>query len=187
MTTGFEAGFALLDPGNGLQSEILRLESPAGMRPERHQGALHKPAHSQEWLPVSHWGMSMKKWLRRMGTGFVLWAVPYLAAILLLPVHQSAPFVFKALEVSIGGVTMAALIVVYFRKIESDFLRESILLAVTWAVLNWALDIVALLPFTHQSLPQYFMEIGIEYAAFGTLVIAAGYLLSLKTKRTVHG
>lgn len=129
----------------------------------------------------------MRQWLRRLGTGFVLWAVPYAAAVLLLPVHQSAPFVFKALEVSIGGVTMAALIVLYFRKVEGDFLHESIRLAVTWAVLNWALDVVALLPCTHQSLGQYFMEIGIEYAAFATFVIAAGYLLQLKTGRAEQG
>lgn len=129
----------------------------------------------------------MRNWMRRLGTGFILWLVPYLAAIPLMGVHRSAPFVFKALEISIGGVTMAAMLAFYFRKIGGDFLRESILLAITWTVLNWALDIAALLPFTHQSLPQYFMEIGIEYAAFVTLVIATGYLLKLKTSRQQPG
>lgn len=125
----------------------------------------------------------MRNWLRRVGTGLVLWVVPYMAAIFLLPLQQSAPFAFKAAIVSIAGVTMAGLLVAYFRKIDRDFLRESVLLAATWILLNWLLDISALLPFTRQSLPQYFMEIGIEYAAFGTLVIATGYLLGLKAKQ----
>jgi len=55
-----------------------------------------------------------------------------------------------------------------------------VLLATTWAVLNWAFDLVALLPFTHQTLPQYFLEIGIEYLASCAYVIAVGVLLKAK-------
>jgi len=122
----------------------------------------------------------MKNLLRRLGFGIVLWAVPYAAAMPMLPILHSAPLVFKALEVSISVLTMSVLVVLYFRKIDRGFLRESILVAATWMIVNWALDMVALLPFTHQSLPRYFMEIGIEYLASGAFVIATGYLLGFK-------
>ncbi len=122
----------------------------------------------------------MKNLLRRTGFGIVLWAVPYAAAVPMLAILHDAPLVFKALEVSIAVLTMSVLVVLYFRKIERGFLRESILVAATWMIVNWALDMVALLPFTHQSVPRYFMEIGIEYLASGAFVIATGYLLGLK-------
>ncbi len=125
----------------------------------------------------------MRGWVRRIGSGLILWLVPYVAAILLLGVARVEPLTFKALEVSIATVTMAGLVVWHFRAIASRYLREAILLAITWVVLNWALDLVALLPFTHQSLPQYFREIGIEYLASAAYVVAVGWLLDSKAKQ----
>ena len=122
----------------------------------------------------------MQKWVRRIGSGVILWVVPYGAAVAMLGYHEHYPFGFKAAEVSIATVTMAVLVVWYFRGVARDFLREAVLLAATWAVLNWALDLVALLPFTHQTLPQYFLEIGIEYLASCAYVIAVGVLLQAK-------
>lgn len=124
--------------------------------------------------------MTMQQWVRRIGSGVILWAVPYGAAIAMLGYHEHHPFGFKAAEVSIATVTMAVLVVWHFRGVTRDFVREAVLLAATWAVLNWAFDLVALLPFTHQTLPQYFLEIGIEYLASCAYVIAIGVLLQAK-------
>ena len=40
----------------------------------------------------------MRNLLRRAGYGIVLWAVPYAAAVPMLPILHSAPLVFKALD-----------------------------------------------------------------------------------------
>ena len=122
----------------------------------------------------------MRTWGRRIGLGVILWFVPYAAAILMLGYAHAHPLGFKAAEVCIATLTMAGLVVWYFRDVERDFLREAVLTAATWAVINWALDLVALLPFTHQSLPQYFLEIGIEYLAACAYVIAVGAILAQK-------
>lgn len=122
----------------------------------------------------------MKPILKRIGYGVILWAVPYGASIPLLPVMESSPMTFKALMVFIGSIVGAVLAVYYFLSVEENYLRESVVLACTWLVVNWALDFVALLPFSHQTLPQYFMEIGIEYIGFMAFVIGIGYLLEKK-------
>ena len=127
----------------------------------------------------------MRIWIRRIGLGLILWVVPYTAAIPMLGYAHSHPLGFKAAEVSIAMLTLAGLVVWYFRSVERDFLRDAVVTAVTWAVLNWALDLVALLPFTHQSLPQYFLEIGIEYLAACAYVIAVGAILAQKA--TIKG
>jgi uncharacterized membrane protein len=126
----------------------------------------------------------MKIVFKRLGFGAVLWVIPYLAAVPLLGLQKTAPFVFKSLEATIGALTAALLIAIYFRAVERGFLREAVLLATTLVVLNWLLDIMALLPLTHQTIPQYFAEIGIEYLAFGAFVIVTGYLLGLKAAKT---
>lgn len=124
----------------------------------------------------------MKLFLKRLGFGFITWVVPYVASIPLLPVMQSAPLTFKAIMVLIGGLTAGIVIAMYFRSIEKDYFRESLYVAATWILLNWFLDFVALLPFTQQTLPRYFSEIGIEYIGLMAWVVAVGYLLDRKTR-----
>lgn len=122
----------------------------------------------------------MKPTLKRIGYGVILWAVPYGASIPLLSVMESAPMTFKALMVFIASIVGAVLAVYYFLSVEKNYLREAVVLACTWLVVNWVLDVVALLPFSHQTLPQYFMEIGIEYIGMMALIIGIGYLLEKK-------
>jgi len=45
---------------------------------------------------------------------------------------------------------------------------------------NWLLDFVALLPFTKQSVPRYFMEIGLRYIAMVAPTVSLGYVLGRK-------
>jgi uncharacterized membrane protein YpjA len=75
----------------------------------------------------------------------------------------------------------------YFQGVEHDHLREGIMLAAVWIVLNWLLDIVALLPFTKQSLPRYFAEIGLRYLAIAAPAVAVGYVLHHKARLTRQG
>src|SRR3989344_264773 len=113
----------------------------------------------------------MGAWLKRIGYGVVVWALLFAAAIPLLPLQESDVAAFKAVMATLGVLTGAAFAVPYFRSVESNYLREAILTALTWMAVNWLLDVVALLPFTQQSFPQYFMQIGIEYLGmFGILV-----------------
>lgn len=124
----------------------------------------------------------MKLWLKRIGYGVGLWAVLYAAAIPLLSLNTADPIAFKAtmafLGSSIGAITAA----LYFLSVERDFLRESIQTAVVWMVVNWLLDYVALLPFTGETLSQYFMHIGIEYLGMFGVLVAIGYVLEKKIR-----
>lgn len=122
----------------------------------------------------------MKPTLKRIGYGIILWTVSYGASIPLLPVMESAPMTFKALMVFIGSIVGAVLAVYYFLSVENNYLREAIVLTCTWLAVNWVLDVVALLPFSHQTFSQYFMEIGIEYIGMMAPIIGIGYLLEKK-------
>ena len=122
----------------------------------------------------------MKEWAKRIGFGIILWAVTYAASIPLLPLSQSDPQAFKSLVIAVSTILSSIITVIYFRSIASKYFREAILVAITWVIVNWALDFVALLPFTHQTLPQYFLEIGLAYIGFMAPILAVGYLLDRK-------
>ena len=118
--------------------------------------------------------------LKRLGYGAILWLVPYVTAIPLLPLMQSDTLFFKAIMIVVGSLVGALLTALYFKDVEKDFLREGLLVAAVWLAINWLLDFAALLPFTKQSIPRYFMEIGFSYIAMVWPVVAVGWVLSRK-------
>jgi len=121
--------------------------------------------------------------LKRIGYGAILWLIPYVTAIPLLPLMQSDNVFFKTIMIVVGTLVGALLTALYFKDVEKDFLREGLLLAAVWLVINWLLDFAALLPFTKQPLPRYFMEIGLRYIAMVWPVVAVAWLLSRKLER----
>jgi uncharacterized membrane protein YpjA len=120
--------------------------------------------------------------IKRTGYGIALWAVPYALSIPLLPLMKSDPLVFKNIMAITGLVLGSILAILYFRSVERNYLEESALLAVTWVVVNWILDFGGILPFSHQTISEYFTQIGIEYIGIMAPIVAIGYLLDLKTK-----
>ncbi len=124
----------------------------------------------------------MRTWFRRIGYGVLLWAIPYAISIPLLPLQASDVAAFKGIMAFVGSVTAAILAVLYFKHIKNEYIRESIYVAAVWVILNWLLDFATVLPFTHQTLTQYFLQIGIEYVGGGAFILAIGYLLEKKSR-----
>ena len=114
---------------------------------------------------------------KRLAYGAILWLIPYVTAIPLMPLMQSDNAFFKTIMIVEGALVGAALTAHYFLYVERDFLREGMLVAIVWIVLNWVLDIIALLPFTKQTLTRYFIEIGLRYLAIAAPAVAVGYVL----------
>lgn len=123
----------------------------------------------------------MKQWLKRLAYGFVLWAILYAISIPLLPLQASDLAAFKAVMAMLGSLFGAGFAALYFRSITGSYLREALYTAITWVLINWLMDIVALLPFTKQTITQYFMEIGVEYLGMFGILLAIGYLLDSKS------
>lgn len=121
--------------------------------------------------------------LNRVAYGVVLWAIPFVTSIPLLPLMRSDPVLFKTIMIVEGSIVGAVLAVVYFRAIERSFLREGIVLGAVWVVVNWLLDFVALLPFAGLSVPRYFLEIGLRYLAVAALTVAIGAALEQRASR----
>lgn len=115
--------------------------------------------------------------LKRIGFGVILWAVPYVTSIPLLPLMQSDLIFFKTIMIVEGALIGALLTAIYFTKVRADYLREGILLAAIWISISWLLDFAALLPFTQQTIPRYFMEIGLRYLAIAAPTVVVGYVM----------
>jgi hypothetical protein len=122
--------------------------------------------------------------LKRIGYGVILWAIPYVTAIPLLSLRQTDLLFFKTIMMVEGALVGGVLSAVYFRGVPNQFLRDGLITSAVWILVNWGLDVVALLPFTGQSVPRYFMEIGALYLGMAAPLVAIGSVLESKSTGT---
>ena len=120
--------------------------------------------------------------LKKIGYGLIVWVIPYVTAIPLMGLMTSDPTFFKTIMIVEGTIVGMICAVIYFDGVKKDYLMDSIWLGVIWLVVNWALDFMALLPFSKMPVDRYFMEIGLRYIGMLAPTVAIGYLLSKKIK-----
>ncbi len=122
--------------------------------------------------------------LKKIGYGLILWVIPYVTAIPLLSLRQTDPVFFKTIMIVEGALVGGILSALYFQRVRGGFLREGVITSVVWMLVNWGLDLVALLPFTGHTIPRYFIEIGGLYVAMAAPLVAIGYVLEHRSQQT---
>jgi uncharacterized membrane protein YpjA len=69
----------------------------------------------------------------------------------------------------------ALLLVIYFHRVNTGYLKEGIIVGIVWLVINWVLDLVVLVPMAKMGIGTYFGQIGLRYLMIPTMSIAIGY------------
>ena len=114
--------------------------------------------------------------------GFMIWLIPFVVSVLIYPIHDTN----RALFESIMPVTLTASLVLfsilYLRKVESDFLREGLMIGVMWFAISLVIDLILFIPESpmQMSFGEYMMDIGITYFSMPIICIGFGYLLENK-------
>jgi len=125
----------------------------------------------------------MKKYLKNVLFGFIAWLIPFISAFFFytregkLTIDQ---LLFKNIMVVVGSATGAILLVLYFRKIKADYLKEGIITGIIWLVINILLDLLILIPMSGMPVSKYFTQIGLGYLAIPAMAVAVGAALANK-------
>jgi hypothetical protein len=120
----------------------------------------------------------LKRTARLLLYGALTWLVPFLAAVPFygpggdLLVDAS---LFKSVMVVVGGVMGALLLVLWFDGVHAHHLREGAVVGGVWLAMNWALDLLVLVPLAGMDIAAYFAQIGLRYLLIPTMAIAIGY------------
>jgi uncharacterized membrane protein YpjA len=80
----------------------------------------------------------------------------------------------------VGSISAAILLVLYFRIINGDYLKEGIIVGLTWLGINVLLDLLVLIPMSGMSIADYFTRIGIGYLVIPVMSITVGAALGNK-------
>jgi hypothetical protein len=125
----------------------------------------------------------MKMYLKNLLYGFLSWLIPFASSFFFYTREGKLTidvFLFKSIMIVVGSVSAAFLLVSYFKRIDSRYLREGVVVGLTWLGMNIVLDLLVLIPMSGMTVPDYFAQIGLRYAAIPAMSIAVGAALANK-------
>jgi hypothetical protein len=120
--------------------------------------------------------------------GFVLWLIPFAAAMALFSVRNNQRPLFESIMPVVLAICATVLADLYLRQVTANFVREGILLGVIWLVISLVIDLLMFMWGPMQmSLANYLMDIGITYLIYPAITIGMGYLLEQRQRTALSG
>lgn len=128
----------------------------------------------------------MRQYLKLALFGFLTWLIPFIVSFFFYDKSGHLVigdiFLFKSIMIITGCLTGVVLLVLYFNKISEKHLYHGILIGIVWLIMNWALDMLILVPMAKLSLYDYFTQVGLRYLIIPIISIGTGYMLARKSK-----
>ena len=114
---------------------------------------------------------------RALAYGFLLWLIPFIAAVGIFPLREAQRPLFESIMPVVLTVSVVLFSYRYFRNISTRFLNESIKLGVLWFGISLGLDLLMFMwgPMK-MTFVDYMKDIGITYLIYPAVVIGFGYL-----------
>ena len=116
--------------------------------------------------------------------GVLTWLIPFFAAFMFFNTSGELTidkFLFKSIMIIVGALTACTFLILYFKHVTTDFVREGFLLGGIWLAINWILDLVILVPMSGMAMPEYFSEIGLRYLVIPIMCYTVGRVLNNKS------
>ena len=117
--------------------------------------------------------------------GFLSWLIPFAVSFLFYKPGGElvVPYAtFKTTITVVGVISGCYLLFRYFKSVDSDFIRNGVIVGFSWFAINIILDALILIPMMKSTLSEYFMSIGLSYISIPVISITIGYLLDKKEK-----
>ena len=125
----------------------------------------------------------MNKHIRNILYGFSAWLIPFIASIFFHSKEGGLTidvFLFKSIMIVIGSISAAFLLIFYFKNINTNYIKEGIIVGIVWFVINIILDLLVLIPMSGMSVGDYSIQIGLRYLVMPVMSIMVGKVLAEK-------
>lgn len=121
----------------------------------------------------------MNKYVKIGGFGFLIWLIPFLVSFVIFPLRETNRPLFESVMPVILTIVVLIFSILYFIKLDKDFIGKSVVLGIIWLVISIIIDLVMFLPESdwHMSFSDYMMDIGLTYLIILLIPIGFGYIL----------
>jgi hypothetical protein len=117
--------------------------------------------------------------------GFLTWAVPFVASWPFYTMDGQPKidiFFIKTILMVVFSIFGIVLLLLYFKKIDKNYVREGFTVGLIWLAMNWILDLTILVPMAKMGIWTYFSHIGLRYLMIPTMSISLGVMGKMKSK-----
>lgn len=119
----------------------------------------------------------MKSFKTALSYGFLVWVIPFVVAIMIFPLRASERPLFESIMPVVLTLITVVFGIFYFRKVQTAFLMEGLMLGVTWLATSVAIDLLMFMQGPMQMpLINYVKDIGLTYLLIPTITIGFGYV-----------
>ncbi len=128
--------------------------------------------------------MTKKLFTRNVLLGLLSWLIPFGVSFLFYKPGGElvVPYAtFKSIIMVVGTISGCYLLFRYFARVESDYVRNGMIVGLSWFAINILLDAVILIPMMNTSFHEYFMSIGLSYIAIPAISLTIGTMLANQT------
>ena len=120
----------------------------------------------------------MKSIKKTLLYGFLIWLIPFIVAFLIFPIRESNRVLFESIMPIVITICVVFFAVVYFKKLEDNFLKEGVLIGIVWLVMSFGIDLIMFMQGPMKmSFINYAMDIGLTYLIIPTITVGFGYLI----------
>lgn len=111
--------------------------------------------------------------------GFLVWLMPFLISFVIFPFRVSNRPLFESIMPSVLTISVVFFSVLYFKKLEKEFVKEGFLVGILWFAVNLVIDLLMFMPDSpmQMSFIDYMMDIGLTYLIIPAVTLGFGYLL----------
>lgn len=109
--------------------------------------------------------------------GFLVWLIPFVVAFLIYPIHETNRPLFESIMPVLITFCVVLFSLIYFRNIETQHLREGVLLGVIWFFISLVIDLFMFMegPMKMEFL-DYMADIGVTYILIPIITIGYGLI-----------
>jgi ABC-type amino acid transport system permease subunit len=106
------------------------------------------------------------KWWRVLGLGVGLWALPFLASVVLFAVRESNRPLFESMITVVGVILAVVASLYYFRDAKGTDLLSGLVLGTAWLAISVIIDLPIFIFLFAMSPAEYFADIAVSYLSF---------------------
>lgn len=130
--------------------------------------------------------MKRNLFARNLLLGFLSWLIPFVVSFfffrpggdMILPYAT-----FKGIITVVGVASGSYLLYRYFLLVSGNYIREGMIVGLSWMAINLLLDFVFLVPMARIGASEYLLTIGISYLAIPPIAICMGFILKAKEQK----
>ena len=127
--------------------------------------------------------MDLKNDLKIITFGFMVWLIP--TVVTYITSFTSGLYLFEIISALSIAITVIIFAYIYFKDLDSHFIRDGIILGMIWIIISIVLDIIlVLLGITKLTLSQYLFYVAPIYIIIPAVTIGFGlYKDQIKEKQ----